>query len=640
MPKERILPRTYRLACVTSFLVVQLLNQPSLAFNITPVQPGADNLLAGTAVYTVGTDQKAAFLSPFGIEPLIRGGTVEFLNTLNSDFPTWTFNAAATDLNGSFNIINNYACGFNTSCGIELGVTNTNGVGSFIDVDYVPGVDDPPIGTDLHWIQRVANNHHLSLGHGSTDDKVDVFSGATDPYYDTAGFAGIGSNVGLPLRPFVFVDRPYRSDELSNHDWVAELYLVEETAPNTATIYNGMRWGWGNTDATASSTSQTSFTATFEEPLPDGATHTGIGTNNITWGVPFSTTDVSSALSVTPQPYGSPVIGEPFVAGLITYTNGTIVDGTGLTSVVLEQRNVINAPDLGVSNTRVDDNRTITMNNTPNTSDPIASADFVSIPPAPGIGTGIFPNIGNNFHVIEGQSSTATLLGRIIEADVEDIIKPDADPLRPPFPDDPRGMNPLQQQFVFEWLGYGEVVGGDGFVTTGVQIVPEVFCDFNTDLSCDVKDINLMFAEGNLVTGVPVDAENQFDLNRDLYIDQRDISKWLGEAATVNGYRSPYRSGDTDDLGNKSPTERTVDITDFQNFLTGFTGSCVGWECGNFNGDDVVDITDFSINFLPSFAATGGGTYDESVPEPNAVLLLGMGSLMLSYLSRRKVGSP
>ena len=132
MPKERILSRTYRLACVTSALVVQLVNQPSLAFNITPIQPGADNLSAGTAIYTIGTDQRAAFLNPFGIEPLIRGGTVEFLNTLNSDFPTWTFNTAATDLNGGFNIINNYACGFNTSCGLELGVTATNGVGSLI----------------------------------------------------------------------------------------------------------------------------------------------------------------------------------------------------------------------------------------------------------------------------------------------------------------------------------------------------------------------------------------------------------------------------------------------------------------------------------------------------------------------------
>ena len=36
------------------------------------------------------------------------------------------------------------------------------------------------------------------------------------------------------------------------------------------------------------------------------------------------------------------------------------------------------------------------------------------------------------------------------------------------------------------------------------------------------------------------------------------------------------------------PNSRTVDITDFQNLLTGFTGSCVNWECGNFDGDNDV----------------------------------------------------
>ena len=50
------------------------------------------------------------------------------------------------------------------------------------------------------------------------------------------------------------------------------------------------------------------------------------------------------------------------------------------------------------------------------------------------------------------------------------------------------------------------------------------------------------------------------------------------------------------------------------------------------------DITDFSNNFLPSFVATGGGTYGagQSVPEPSTILLFGLGGLVLAYLFCRR----
>ena len=80
--------------------------------------------------------------------------------------------------------------------------------------------------------------------------------------------------------------------------------------------------------------------------------------------------------------------------------------------------------------------------------------------------------------------------------------------------------------------------------------------------------------------------------------------------------------------------QRTFDITDFQNFLIGFTGSCATWECGNFDGDNDVDITDFYSHFLPNFTSTVGGAYSSTppIPEPNAVLLLGFGSVLLAYM--------
>ena len=157
-------------------------------------------------------------------------------------------------------------------------------------------------------------------------------------------------------------------------------------------------------------------------------------------------------------------------------------------------------------------------------------------------------------------------------------------------------------------------------------------CDFDNDAVCGLADINLMFQLGDLVTGVATTAATeQFDLIDNNFIDDADITEWLSQAATENGHASPYLRGDTDGLDPNTPT-RTVDITDFTNFLTGFTGSGVNWEIGNFDGDNDVDITDFGL-FLPNFISTGGGTYGAaSVPEPSTMLLLGFGVVLVAYV--------
>ena len=174
-----------------------------------------------------------------------------------------------------------------------------------------------------------------------------------------------------------------------------------------------------------------------------------------------------------------------------------------------------------------------------------------------------------------------------------------------------------------------------GFTFYGeVDVVePSVGCDFDGG-GCGLSDINLMMAQGDLTMGVPVASGNQFDLNADNTINEADITVWLSLTGTTNGYTSPMLRGDTDDLGQMDPNDRTVDITDFQNFLKGFTGAGSTWEVGNFNGDTVVDITDFSNHFLPSFVATAGGSYGpgQSIPEPSTVLLLGLGGMLLVYL--------
>ena len=179
----------------------------------------------------------------------------------------------------------------------------------------------------------------------------------------------------------------------------------------------------------------------------------------------------------------------------------------------------------------------------------------------------------------------------------------------------------------------------DKYGISGSYVLPSAPCDFDGG-GCGLSDINLMMAQGDLTgAGVGVGAGNQFDLDGDDDIDGDDITEWLSLTGTENGFSSPMLRGDTDHVGASSPASRTVDITDFQNFLGGFTGAGSTWEVGNFNGDDVVDITDFSNHFLPNFSATGGGTYGagQSIPEPSTVLLLGLGGLLLCYLGWGRV---
>ena len=173
----------------------------------------------------------------------------------------------------------------------------------------------------------------------------------------------------------------------------------------------------------------------------------------------------------------------------------------------------------------------------------------------------------------------------------------------------------------------------------------EIPCDFDSDWGCNVNDINLMFMQGDLVAGVAdPDGTSQFNLSGDTSIDGQDISLWLELAAENNGYgTAPYLRGDTDHLGNISPAQRTVDITDFNALASNYApqGTPSGifaknWHLGNFDGDADVDITDF--NFLAGNYDTNGYAAGQAgaAPEPTAALLLTIGGLfMVAAASKR-----
>ncbi|MCH2131978.1 MAG: hypothetical protein MK179_22790, partial [Pirellulaceae bacterium] len=175
-----------------------------------------------------------------------------------------------------------------------------------------------------------------------------------------------------------------------------------------------------------------------------------------------------------------------------------------------------------------------------------------------------------------------------------------------------------------------------------LKVIP---CDLNGDTVCDVADINQMYAEGDLVAGVTSMPGNVADLDGNSQINGTDIDVWLDAAAQFNGYSSPYSRGDADNLGDISPTQRDVDITDFNILATNFSPAGDGnptngpfWDQANFDGDDDIDITDF--NFLAAnFTPVGYGGSTTSIPEPAEWLLVVTGVVLLTMQRCRFIGS-
>ncbi len=228
--------RQYSLAFLAATLLVTLTKQSSSAFTIT-FHPSVDP--SSVANYYLSDGSQGTVQTAL-VSSLTLGGTMQFIDKLEETFPTsqgWIFNPASQDLEGSFEIRTYYA-------NVQ---GNPPGVGSQFQLFYNPAGSDPtPAGNQLHWIQRVVNNHNLTNnpGHGNNEDVIDVPLGQTNPFYDL-----------IPGISFTdeddFADGPTRPDPWNEHTWFAELHLVEipdpVNAPKTVTIYNGISWGWRNT---------------------------------------------------------------------------------------------------------------------------------------------------------------------------------------------------------------------------------------------------------------------------------------------------------------------------------------------------------------------------------------------------------
>ncbi|BAZ28609.1 hypothetical protein NIES4074_10430 [Cylindrospermum sp. NIES-4074] len=173
---------------------------------------------------------------------------------------------------------------------------------------------------------------------------------------------------------------------------------------------------------------------------PDTGIVTGVGTNSFTWG-----TGTPSGLTFNGKPFDVNVASgyvygprarndrEVFSLGTLDYFNGTIPLGTGANSVLLNATAQVTAP-VGTTPTTVQ--ALLNLINSPNSNDPISSADSVflpkNLPPVvtktvggapitleiPGFGktTGSGFSTIDQFFTLEGQNAQADLLGRFVPA--------------------------------------------------------------------------------------------------------------------------------------------------------------------------------------------------------------------------------
>lgn len=270
--------KKYYIVWLSTILLSGLTSKASFGFTIIPAQPGASEFYRRESYYTVDNivgkteldtrlwwDPNTWNDTVGGVTEIKRGGTGEFLRRLtqwslveSSPEYTWSFLPAENDLEGSFEIVTNQACGFIDHCGgastpISPIDSFLRGVGSLFHVKYHPGQNDPMPGEGkLHWIQMVQANYSPDNKFPSNllprfpVVKIDNFPGSDTPYYDIPGSRVAGEDF--------LMDQPYkgsRATARTNLYFNAQLYLVEEITPpeskkREVKIYNGIRWGWKN----------------------------------------------------------------------------------------------------------------------------------------------------------------------------------------------------------------------------------------------------------------------------------------------------------------------------------------------------------------------------------------------------------
>ncbi len=154
-------------------------------------------------------------------------------------------------------------------------------------------------------------------------------------------------------------------------------------------------------------------------------------------------------------------------------------------------------------------------------------------------------------------------------------------------------------------------------------------CDFDSNGTCDLVDLDALFAVGPLQAGVEVDDFNSaFDLTGDGFVDLSDRDEWLSLAAIENGLGASYIPGDAN-------LDGFVDASDFNIWNENRFQTTLFWSDGNFNGDTGIDVGDFNVWNENKF--TSNATNVTVVPEPDSSLVAAVCLLMFLRFRRTSV---
>lgn len=247
-----------------------------------------------------------------------------------------------------------------------------------------------------HFVQFVKTNQPLG---GATSPYVDPASNDDNlPFYWTETERSTfqsGSNL-------TFKDYSRRSTDdlfgtspsLNSITWEADLFYVQWDGGTDIAVEDGINWGWETKSATKGTVA-----ASFVNPAPSTAVVSGVGTSSFAWGE-----GQPSWLSFTPKSFNSKP-NEVFSVGTLHYFNGVIHAGTEANSIdllfdYLFDNALENNQQLSAG---------LSLINTLNTSDPVASADYVSFT------SGGFTSA---FNVFEGASASADLYAKFVSGSV------------------------------------------------------------------------------------------------------------------------------------------------------------------------------------------------------------------------------
>ena len=154
----------------------------------------------------------------------------------------------------------------------------------------------------------------------------------------------------------------------------------------------------------------------------------------------------------------------------------------------------------------------------------------------------------------------------------------------------------------------GRVIVGHGSVFTPPWRI-EVYadCDFDSDLDCDLDDVD------SLVSAISSGTmDDLMDLNGDGQLDNSDLNEWLSLAGAEN-----LDSGGAYLLGDAN-LDGSVDVSDFNTWNANKFVSTAAWSKGDFNADGVTDASDFNVWNANKFLNSDSPA---AVPEPGSFVI-------------------